>query len=101
MKELVRTHVLLPRPLVEAVDTLVGQRRRSRFVEDAVEEKLARERQLQALRALKASAGVLADADYPEWATPEKTSAWVHNLRQEADARTRQKLSRAHDEPSA
>ncbi|MCX6020539.1 MAG: glycosyltransferase family 4 protein [Chloroflexi bacterium] len=31
--------------------------------------------------ALKRSAGVLDVRDYPEWATPEKTSAWVREMR--------------------
>lgn len=39
MKETVRTHVVLPRDLVEAVDTLVGKRTRSEFVEQALREK--------------------------------------------------------------
>jgi len=101
MEELVRTHVLLPRPLVEAVDQLVGQRRRSRFVEDAVAEKMVRERQRQALRALKDGSGALNPADYPHWATPEQTSQWVHDLRRQADAQTTRKLRRTHDTPSA
>ncbi len=39
-----RTHVILPDDLVEGVDKLVGKRKRSRFVEEAVLEKLKRER---------------------------------------------------------
>lgn len=101
MEEMVRAHVLLPRPLVEAVDQLVGQRRRSRFVEEAVEEKMTRERQRQALRALKERGGVLNAADYPHWATPEQTSAWVHDLRRQADEHAMRKVSHARDASSA
>ena len=74
----VRTHVILPEALVERVDSLVGKRRRSRFVEEAIREKLTRDAQTEALRA---AAGALASYDYPEWSTPEATSAWVSALR--------------------
>ena len=86
----VRTHIVLPREVVEAVDRLVGQRKRSQFMAEAIQEKLRRER-LNA--ALQATAGILKDADIPEWSTPEATSAWVRNLRREADAATERKLS--------
>jgi metal-responsive CopG/Arc/MetJ family transcriptional regulator len=79
-KSAIRTHVVLPRDLVEAVDELVGQRTRSEFVEEALREKVARERMA---RALIECVGVLHPGDYPEWDTPEKTSEWVHKLRQE------------------
>ncbi len=91
LKDDVRTHVVLPRAVVEDVDRLVGHRGRSRFVAEAVEAKLRREK-LRA--ALKATAGILKDADYPDWETPEKTSAWVRRLRQEDDEATERKLRR-------
>lgn len=84
MTKPVRAHVVLPRELVEAVDSLVGQRKRSEFVEAALREKVARER---LGKALKTSAGILNPADYPEWSTPEKTSEWVHALRTGESAR--------------
>ncbi|MEA2573631.1 MAG: hypothetical protein QOH93_929 [Chloroflexia bacterium] len=69
-----RAHIVLPEELLEAVDKLAGKRRRSQFVEEAIKEKLARER----LRhALDTSVGVLDPADYPGWNTPEKVTAWV------------------------
>jgi len=89
MKETMRTHVHVPRDLVEAIDRVAGKRKRSEFVTEALREKLARERQKEALAA---TAGALAAADYPEWATPEKTSQWVHDLRRAADAHTGEKL---------
>jgi hypothetical protein len=76
--ETVRTHVVIPRDLVEAVDQLVGQRKRSAFFVEAVEEKLERE---QFGRALAETKGSLRADAYPEWSTPEKTSAWVRELR--------------------
>jgi metal-responsive CopG/Arc/MetJ family transcriptional regulator len=78
-----RAHIVLPEELLERVDRVAGKRRRSRFVEEAVREKLAR----QALAAsLEAGAGILDRADYPEWSSPENTSRWVSALR-EADRR--------------
>jgi metal-responsive CopG/Arc/MetJ family transcriptional regulator len=89
-KEDFRTHIVLPREVVEDVDRLVGHRKRSHFMAEAVKEKLRREK-LNA--ALEATAGILKDVDIPEWATPEKTSAWVRDLRREADAATERKLT--------
>jgi predicted transcriptional regulator len=76
--ESVRAHVLIPKELIEAVDQLVGQRKRSAFFVEAVEEKLERERLGQSL---VATAGVLADDERPEWSTPERVSEWVRELR--------------------
>lgn len=87
----VRTHVVFPKDLVEEVDRLVGQRKRSEFVTEAVEEKVARER---LGRALEASAGILAGESYPEWETPEKVSAWVRKLRSVDYEATERKLGR-------
>jgi metal-responsive CopG/Arc/MetJ family transcriptional regulator len=74
-----RTHVVLPEELVERIDVRIGKRRRSHFIEEAIEEKLARMDQAKALKKL---IGILKDGNVPEyWSTPEKTSEWVHNLR--------------------
>ena len=75
----VRAHVILPEDLLERVDRLAGKRRRSRFVEEAVREKLAREAQAASL---EAGAGVLDRGSYPEWSSPEETSRWVSALRE-------------------
>ena len=88
-KDDIRTHIVLPRQVVEDVDRLVGHRRRSQFVVDAVCEKL---RRAQLAAALDATVGILADADIPHWASPEQTSTWVRELRQDADAATARKL---------
>lgn len=42
--ETIRTPIVFPKALVEAVDDLVGQRKRSAFVAEAVAEKVERER---------------------------------------------------------
>jgi metal-responsive CopG/Arc/MetJ family transcriptional regulator len=78
-----RTHVVLPEELLEKVDTRIGKRRRSRFIQEAIEEKLAREDQGAAIRGL---AGLLKPDEVPEyWNSSEKVSEWVHNLRHHPD----------------
>ena len=85
-----RAHVVLPEELIEKVDKVAGKRKRSRFVEEAIQEKLSRE----ALReALIKTAGILKTGDNPEWSTPEKTSAWVRKIRQLDNERLAQKLT--------
>jgi metal-responsive CopG/Arc/MetJ family transcriptional regulator len=90
MKETVRTTVVLSRDLVAAIDRIAGARRRSEYVEEAVADRVRRDQQLQALRE---AAGVLNPADYPDWETPEKTSAWVHRRRRDEDAHS---MNKAH-----
>ncbi len=58
-------------------------------MEEAIKEKLARERQKHVL---VASVGVLNPADYPDWDTPEKVSAWVRASRRVDDEALRNKL---------
>jgi metal-responsive CopG/Arc/MetJ family transcriptional regulator len=90
-----RTHITLPRAVVEEVDHLVGHRRRSRFMAEAVEEKLRREK---LMAALNATAGILSDVDIPHWATPERVSAWVRELRHEDDEASERTLERWRSE---
>jgi len=78
-----RAHVVIPKELLEEVDGLVGSRRRSEFIVDAVRRQVQRAR-LGA--AIESTAGILDPADYPEWETREKISAWVHESR-DADRR--------------
>lgn len=81
--ERVRAHVVMPRELIEEVDKLVGQRRRSDFMAEAVREKVLRARRDKVLRE---TAGALAGSDYPDWDTPEKVSTWVRRSREGAEA---------------
>lgn len=84
-----RAHIVLPEDLIAEVDEVAGKRKRSRFVEEAIRDKLRREK----LRvALKTTAGILNPADYPEWSTPERTSEWVRNSRRLDDERLARKL---------
>ncbi len=79
-----RTHVVLPDDMVEAVDRLVGKRRRSAFISEAVAERLRRE---GLLRALEETAGVLSAEDHPEWADSRKVAAWVRKIRRRSGRR--------------
>ncbi len=79
-----RTHLILPEDLVNLIDGLVGKRKRSRFVEEAVREKL---RKVTLISALEQTAGVLAKGDCSEWATPEGAAAWVRDSRRRSDER--------------
>lgn len=81
-----RAHLVLSEEVVKEIDELVGKRKRSWFIEEAVREKLRRERQSAALAA---TAGVLSAEDYPEWATPENVAAWVHKMRRRDDEHLR------------
>ena len=79
-----RAHIVVPEKLVQEVDRVAGKRRRSRFVEEAIREKLSR----QALgNALAVTAGALDPSEYPEWDTAANISAWVRAGRKEDDTR--------------
>ena len=79
-----RTHVILPEDLVKAVDREAGKGKRSRFIEEAIREKL----RIDALHAaLEATAGALSAKDHPHWDTPEKVAAWVRESRRQDDKR--------------
>ena len=86
-----RTHVVLPDGIVPAIDKLVGKGNRSKFIEEAVQEKLRKD---NLLKALQESFGILRDEDYPEWSTSEKVAKWVHDMRQR-DTQIREKRLRS------
>ena len=69
---------MLSEELVEDVDRLAGPRGRSRFVEEAVRERIRRER---ARELVESTIGVLDPESHPEWSTPEKVDKWVRELR--------------------
>lgn len=87
-----RTHIIVPEELIEEIDRIAGKRKRSRFVEEAIREKLEREALGRAMKEVK---GMLDPADYPEWSTPEKVSAWIRESRAEDDAVLERKLRRS------
>jgi Arc/MetJ-type ribon-helix-helix transcriptional regulator len=79
-----RTHVVLPDGLVRDIDSLVGKRKRSRFVEEAVREKLRSE---ALLKAIEDTAGALLPDAHPEWSTSGKAASWVRESRRRDDRR--------------
>ena len=76
----VRTNLLLPSELVEQVDHFAGPRGRSRYVAEALERSVRRDRLREAVTR---TAGVLGAADYPEWSTSDKVVEWVRARRSE------------------
>ncbi len=68
----------MPAELLAEIDAEVGPRGRSRYVQEAVEEKLRRQKLLKSLAEM---AGALADYDIPGWETSEAAAEWVRALR--------------------
>lgn len=71
-----RTHVVLGDEVIQAIDQLVGQRGRSRFLEEAAREKLDR---LALDKALTSTAGVVQETDYPEFRDQSSINRWVRS----------------------
>ncbi|GAC1605861.1 MAG: hypothetical protein NVS3B21_35540 [Acidimicrobiales bacterium] len=78
-----RTHVILDEAVIEAIDQLVGQRGRSRFLETAARERLQR---LGLEKALVSTAGILSDEDYPEFTDQAAINDWVRAQRRTEEA---------------
>ena len=74
----VRTNLMLPKDLVDEVDLFAGPRGRSRYVAEALEARLKRDRLREAM---ESTAG--AWKDRPEFATSEMVVDWVRALRAE------------------
>ena len=74
----VRTNLLLPKDLVEAIDEVAGPRGRSRYVAEVLAKQVKRDRWYADA---KATAG--AWKDRPEFATSEMVVEWVRALRAE------------------
>jgi metal-responsive CopG/Arc/MetJ family transcriptional regulator len=77
-----RTHIVIPEPLVNEIDRLVGKRGRSEFLTKAAEKELQR---LHQIKALEGAAGAWKDKDHPE--LHEGAAQWVRELRKESDRR--------------
>jgi hypothetical protein len=87
-----RAHIVIADDVLDEVDRVAGKRRRSEYIETAIREKLARERQSAALRATR---GALDPRDYPAWSPPEAVSEWVRASRHADEER----LTRMWREP--
>ncbi len=70
--------VVLPTGLLERLRAHVPPRQRSRFILEAIEERLATQ---ELLAALDETAGAWTDENHPEMRTPEDIDRWLANLR--------------------
>lgn len=73
-----RTHVILSDEVIAAIDERVGERGRSRFLEEAAREKLER---LELEAAIREGSGLLKDKDYAHWRDTESVREWVRTSR--------------------
>jgi hypothetical protein len=77
-KKLVRTNITIATDLLREVDRLTGRRGRSRYVSEAVEQRVKRDR---LARALERTRGAMVGT--PGWRSPEEVIRWVNGLRDE------------------
>jgi hypothetical protein len=73
-----RTHVVMSDEVLEAIDHKVGQRSRSRFLEEAAREKLAR---LDLEDALDSTRGIAKGTKYRHWRSRSDAEKWVRSGR--------------------
>ncbi len=73
-----RTHVVMADEVLEAIDEIFGERGRSRFLEDAAREKLARTELEDALRSTK---GIVKGKRYTHGRDRSTSSSWVREGR--------------------
>lgn len=71
-----RTHVVLSDETLARLDQAAGKRGRSRFIEEAVKERLDRE---EMLKVLEETAGTM--RGNPEWSSLEDVKRWVRKMR--------------------
>ena len=77
-----RTHVILPEDLVEAIDKEAGKGKRSQFIEEAIREKL----RIDALRAaLEATAGAFSASEPSPWDNPKTVASRLHYSRRPSE----------------
>lgn len=67
-----------PGPSGDAIDERVGHGGRSRFLEEAAQEKLDR---IEMEAAIREGAGILSDHAYPHWRDAETINEWVRRSR--------------------
>ena len=84
-----RTHVVLPDPLVRAIDALVGKRGRSAFIADAARREVERR---ELLLALQGAGGSWKDKNHPE--LKEGAASWVVGRRRDDEKRDEERRGR-------
>ena len=83
-------YLMVPELILDEVDRMVGREGRDEFFVAALQEELVRDRQRTLIPRF---AGIFKDSDIPGWETPEQTYRWVRDLRDSAEARTRENLA--------
>lgn len=78
MAEMARAHLVVPKHLIDEIDSIAGSRQRSQFIVAAIENELRRRRLLAAFDEF---AGSLKNVDVPGWETAESTAGWVRDQR--------------------
>ena len=77
-----RTHIVVPKELVEEIDMLTGKRKRSLFITQAIRKEIQR---LNFINAVKETAGAWDENDHPE--LKNGAEGWVRSLREEDEKR--------------
>jgi hypothetical protein len=88
-KEMMRTHVVIPKALVETIDTLVGKRHRSEFLTEAAEKEV---RRLKLRKAAEKAGGSLEHEEIPGWESSEAAAEWVRASRRSDEERLERAL---------
>ncbi len=87
----VRTNVMLPADLLREIDRAAGSRRRSAFLMEAAQEKLAR---LRFDRAAMRAFGAWKDEAHPDLKTDVDLARYLTRLRASTTGRVRQRTGR-------
>jgi predicted transcriptional regulator len=70
--------VSLPEELISRMNEIIPARQRSRFIAEALEERLAL---VEQALAIEEGAGIWKDEDYPHLATDDDIEQWIRELR--------------------
>jgi predicted transcriptional regulator len=81
-----RTNIILPDKLVEEVDRVAGKRKRSQFIAQAIQERLAK---IKFEQALARAAGAWRDENHPDLSTQEDINRYLKRVRQATNERLR------------
>lgn len=73
-----RTHVVMSDELLKEIDEKVGERGRSRFLEEAAKEKLDR---MELEKSLAATKGIVRGKKYDHWRNKATAASWVRKGR--------------------
>lgn len=77
----IRTSFTLPAQLLAEVDGLAGSRGRSRYIAEAVAQRVKRDKREKLGKAIRQTAGIMVDT--PHQMSPDEVVAWVDFLRNE------------------